>query len=197
MGVVLVIGGIVYLRFRATRDLVTATNELTQADGSMTQSTTQNVSSTSIATSTPNVLSKGGAPSSVPDPALKDSDGDGLTDVQEAQLGTNPLRRDTDGDGIPDDVEVAQGTNPLVPDRLPTVTTPVVAPSAAASASSIDLTKLDSDGDGLTDDQEINVYHTDPHKADTDGDGFTDAQEIKNGYNPLGPGLCVHADCRP
>ena len=38
--------------------------------------------------------------------------------------------------------------------------------------------KLDSDGDGISDDNEINKYHTDPHKADTDGDGLNDFQEI-------------------
>ncbi len=38
--------------------------------------------------------------------------------------------------------------------------------------------KLDSDGDGISDDDEINKYHTDPHKADTDGDGLNDFQEI-------------------
>jgi hypothetical protein len=32
----------------------------------------------------------------------RDSDGDGLTDVAEAMLGTDPHRTDTDGDGIPD-----------------------------------------------------------------------------------------------
>ena len=38
--------------------------------------------------------------------------------------------------------------------------------------------KVDSDGDGISDDDEINKYHTDPHKADTDDDGLTDFQEI-------------------
>src|SRR5690606_33951597 len=41
-----------------------------------------------------------------------DSDGDGLTDEQEMQAGTNPNRSDTDGDGIPDGVELRTGTNP-------------------------------------------------------------------------------------
>jgi len=36
----------------------------------------------------------------------------------------------------------------------------------------------DSDGDGLTDDEEINVYGTDPNNADTDGDGITDGNEV-------------------
>jgi len=43
---------------------------------------------------------------------------------------------------------------------------------------SVVATPLDSDGDGLSDDQEINTYHTDPHKIDTDGDGLTDREEV-------------------
>src|SRR5262249_46686542 len=34
--------------------------------------------------------------------ALVDTDGDGLTDVQEAYLGTDPTKKDTDGNGIND-----------------------------------------------------------------------------------------------
>jgi autotransporter-associated beta strand protein len=52
------------------------------------------------------------------DPTL-DSDGDGLTDVQEAALGTNPLLADSDGDGAPDGVEVTAGTNPKENSSLP------------------------------------------------------------------------------
>ncbi len=48
--------------------------------------------------------------------------------------------------------------------------------------------KADTDGDGLTDGEEVKVWRTDPLKADTDGDGFSDGQEVKNGYNPLGAG---------
>lgn len=44
-------------------------------------------------------------------PAM-DSDGDGLTDVQERALGTDPFNPDTDGDGIPDGVEVNSGYSP-------------------------------------------------------------------------------------
>ncbi|MDD4902572.1 MAG: hypothetical protein PHE24_05565 [Patescibacteria group bacterium] len=48
--------------------------------------------------------------------------------------------------------------------------------------------KADSDNDGLTDFQEVKTYQTDPNNPDTDGDGYTDGSEVQNGYNPLGPG---------
>ncbi|MDD5109938.1 MAG: hypothetical protein PHI63_01830 [Patescibacteria group bacterium] len=46
---------------------------------------------------------------------------------------------------------------------------------------------LDTDGDGLTDQQE-QMLGTDPNNPDTDGDGYSDGNEVKNGYNPLGSG---------
>jgi hypothetical protein len=46
----------------------------------------------------------------------------------------------------------------------------------------------DTDGDGLADGDEVNVWHTNPLVADTDGDGFPDGSEVQNGYNPNGPG---------
>ncbi len=45
----------------------------------------------------------------------------------------------------------------------------------------------DTDGDGLTDYEEIYVYGTDPLNPDTDGDGFSDGQEIEMGTDPLDP----------
>jgi hypothetical protein len=42
-----------------------------------------------------------------------DTDGDGLTDGQEVARGTSPLLRDTDGDGLSDGPEVQTGSNPL------------------------------------------------------------------------------------
>ena len=43
----------------------------------------------------------------------------------------------------------------------------------------------DTDGDGLTDYDEIFIYGTDPLVADTDGDGLRDGDEIKLGLDPL------------
>lgn len=45
---------------------------------------------------------------------------------------------------------------------------------------------LDSDQDGLTD-QEEKLYGTDPHNPDTDGDGYSDGAEVRSGYDPLKP----------
>jgi len=36
----------------------------------------------------------------------------------------------------------------------------------------------DSDGDGVSDEDEINIYGTDPYSSDTDGDGLLDGDEI-------------------
>ena len=50
------------------------------------------------------------------------------------------------------------------------------------------LNDPDTDQDGLTDREEVKVYGTDPLKADTDADGYADGAEIKNGFNPKGSG---------
>ncbi len=44
----------------------------------------------------------------------RDSDADGLSDMMELQLGTDPNNPDTDGDGLLDGFEVQYGMNPLV-----------------------------------------------------------------------------------
>jgi hypothetical protein len=51
-----------------------------------------------------------------------------------------------------------------------------------------DPRKADTDGDGINDGDEIKKWNTDPTKGDTDGDGFDDGTEIEKGYNPAGPG---------
>ncbi|MBU1941605.1 MAG: thrombospondin type 3 repeat-containing protein [Candidatus Thermoplasmatota archaeon] len=52
-------------------------------------------------------------------------------------------------------------------------------PNEPNNPDSVIIPTTDSDGDGLTDYDEINVYHTDPHNIDTDGDYIRDDLEVK------------------
>jgi len=99
--------------------------------------------------------------------ADEDSDGDGLSNVKEIQIGTNPLISDTDGDGMPDGWEYENGLNPL---------------DDTDAGPEINI-KTDPDSDGLTNLQEY-LNGTDPHNPDTDGDGVSDADEVAAGTDP-------------
>lgn len=50
-----------------------------------------------------------------------------------------------------------------------------------------DLRFKDSDKDGLSDWDELNVYNTSPYLEDSDSDGFTDKAEIDKGSDPNCP----------
>jgi len=52
----------------------------------------------------------------------------------------------------------------------------------------LNLYSLDSDGDGLSDLQEIRFFNTSAINPDTDGDGKTDFEEVEAMTNPLGAG---------
>ena len=54
-----------------------------------------------------------GGPPDTPSPESSDLDGDGLSDAEEAERGTDPLVSDTDGDGYLDYDEVIEGSDPL------------------------------------------------------------------------------------
>ncbi len=119
------------------------------------------------------------------DPNKADTDADGWDDGQEVSAGTDPLNKDTDGDGIWD----PQDGNPLEPpETTPAPTTPAptttlppttlppttTAPTTTAPPTTTPPPVMDSDGDGLTDDQE-RMLKTNPYNADTDGDGLIDS----------------------
>ena len=84
---------------------------------------------------------KGGAASDVDSGpgAPTDADGDGVTDVDEATVGTDPASADTDGDGLADGDELTRGSDPLT---------------------------VDTDGDGYTDYDEVQTGHDPTSKKD-------------------------------
>ncbi|HEM5095035.1 TPA: GA module-containing protein, partial [Streptococcus suis] len=94
-----------------------------------------------------------------------DKDGDGISDRQETENGTDPSKVDSDNDGFSDKEEGERGTDPTKADSKP-----------ASSAT-------DTDGDGISNEDEV-VRGTDPNKSDSDGDGFSDQEEITAGSNP-------------
>jgi hypothetical protein len=47
---------------------------------------------------------------------LEDTDLDGLSNIQEYEIGSNPAKQDTDGDGLQDGVEIELGTSPTLGD---------------------------------------------------------------------------------
>jgi pseudolysin len=94
----------------------------------------------------------------------KDSDQDGMPDAWEIANGLNPASDDSaldfDSDGLTNLEEYILGTEP-------------------------DLS--DSDGDSLSDGDEVNTHATDPLAPDTDLDNMPDGWEITNGLDPLDP----------
>ncbi|MDP6858183.1 MAG: hypothetical protein QF426_00030, partial [Verrucomicrobiales bacterium] len=94
-----------------------------------------------------------------PNDAGLDQDDDGLTNLQEVDLGSDLEEQDTDNDGIIDGEEVAAKTSP---------------------------TDADTDNDQLNDGEEI-IAGTDPLDPDTDGDKISDGIEVENNSDPLDP----------
>jgi hypothetical protein len=131
----------------------TATNEPTVTKTpAPTDTSTPEPTATATGTETPRPTETP-APTETPIP---DADGDGLTDDQEAALGTDPTNPDTDGDGVADGAEVANGTDPLA----------VPAPEAASPAPPSGLTAevgrrgVELDWTGVADAAAYRVYRS-------------------------------------
>ncbi len=96
---------------------------------------------------------------------LADTDGDGLANITETRLGTDPNAADTDGDGLGDGREITVGT---------------------------DYKNPDTDGDGMSDGWEyyegLNPLDAGtPTTEDPDNDGYTNLQESKYHTGHLDP----------
>lgn len=132
-------------------------------------------------------------PPYLPSDELEDGDEDGLSDQQEALLGSDPTKADTDGDGLLDGYEYFLSSDPgyegLEVDLLDSDTDDDMLNDFLAVVAFFDSGPLagapgaDGDEDGLTDRLEA-FLGTDPEKTDTDGDGVSDSAERAAGTNP-------------
>ena len=114
--------------------------------------------------------------------AQDDAEPDGLTNLREFQLGTNPKVADTDIDGLTDGAEVdTQFTNPLLADT----DGDTLSDGAEVNTHGTNPLLPDTDADGLRDGDEINIHTTNPLLADGDNDGAGDWYEITASFtNP-------------
>lgn len=102
------------------------------------------------------------------EPSSADTDGDGWPDEYEIKLGCDPERAgmmpysldDPDQDGLKNSEERDAGTDPIHPD---------------------------TDGDRLSNAQEVRSGNSDPNMTDTDKDGASDFDEAMSGTNPRNP----------
>ena len=116
--------------------------------------------------------------------AEPDRDGDGLLDVDEARVGTDPDNPDTDGDGLPDGLEERNG-------------------DGVVNVGETDPLSPDTDCDGLSDGEEdankngrVDPGETDPRARDTDGDLLSDGLELGRTSSP-DPACSFTADADP
>ena len=126
---------------------------------------------------------------------LADTDDDGLPNLIEKEIGSDPYNPDTDGDNLPDGYEaLTLGTDPTKPDTDENGVSDYDEDFDNDGLSNGQEYELgtepyneDTDGDGLKDGEEINIYGTDPLKVDTDEDGLEDGDEIYFETDPLNP----------
>ena len=114
---------------------------------------------------------------------------------------TNPYSSDTDEDTMSDGWEVYFDLNPLQPsdnfgdkddDILPNL---YEFNNSLVETGWVDVDGIlstrpdmnDTDGDGITDNDELYFSFTDPTSNDTDGDGMPDGWEYQYGLNPTSP----------
>jgi len=118
-------------------------------------------------------------------PTVPDTDGDGLSDGDEVNTyGTSPTSEHSDGDIMPDGYEVQYALDPTADDGAGDL-------DGDGLSNADEYTRgcypnvVDSDIDGLSDGDEVDVYNTEPMNPDSDGDGLNDGLEVNtHGTDP-------------
>ena len=122
---------------------------------------------------------------------LIDTTGDGIPDAWRVRYFGHPTAQagdqsqatdDPDHDGLNNLQEYQAGTDPHNPDT----DGDGLSDGDEVNTYMTNPVNPDTDGDGLSDGDEVNKYHTDPLNWDTDGDNLSDGQEVLvYGSNPL------------
>jgi len=108
------------------------------------------------------------------DPYRADSDGDGLSDGDEVFLyGTDPVASDSDGDGVEDGTEVEEGTDPM--DETDMFDRCDVNRDGVLDAIDVQLAAVQT----LLYDEDVNA------KCDVDGDGYVTAVDLQRVVNAV------------
>lgn len=122
-------------------------------------------------------------------PPTGDSDGDGLSDADEAAAGSDPYNPDSDGDGLTDADEINQaGSDPTTTDSdgdgISDYNEQYGNGSVDEDEDGPGETPYDHDGDGIPDPVDPDPTSPD-NDPDSDGDGVPDSQDS----NPTNPGV--------
>lgn len=122
------------------------------------------------------------------DPTVKDSDGGGTVDGEEVLIDrTDPTMPqddalDSDGDGLPNRLEQDLGTDAFIEDTDGDLLSDGQEDADRDGQWDEGETNPgddDTDGDGLVDGQELLVHGSDPLLEDSDGDALPDGQEVE------------------
>ncbi len=119
------------------------------------------------------------------DPQGGDTDSDGLLDGLEISIGTSTTNVDSDGDGMSDGWEYFNGLDPLASGDASLDADLDTLSNLQEFTLGLDPQNQDSDGDTLLDQDEFGFYGTNPALADTDFDRIDDFEELQNGTDPL------------
>ncbi len=107
-----------------------------------------------------------------------DTDGDSIDDFTEDNWASNENKYDTDSDTMHDGIEFLAGLNPTTNDLNSDLDSDGLTNNEELFLYHTNVRESDPDGDNLNDYEEVVIYNTNPSDADTDNDELNDYDEI-------------------